>query len=173
MVLEPVATGAGSAQCRRARCSAARLRSSDVPESHQQIELPRPLVDPVRLLAALGDLGARGASSSSSAGRVAGRLAAGLAEAASDRFEIGQEAVGAGVTLARPGELETLLLQAGHGPGRRAALADDAGGEEQLAHLVASHRIRAPEICQVDGEHGPKQRLVRPAEGPAQILLGA
>jgi hypothetical protein len=73
--------------------------------------------------------------------------------------------------LAGAGELEALPLQIGHGAGGRAALTDDAGGEEQLPHIVSSQRGAVAEVGQVDSEDGSEQRLVSATKYSAQVVF--
>jgi hypothetical protein len=143
-----------------------------VPKAHEQVEILRSVVDPVRFFAGVCDptLEARELGS---ARRVTDGVTGSIGEAAPKALELGQEAVGLRIALARSSELKATLLQVGHGARRRASLAEDAGRKEQFAHLVSSDCLGACELCQVDGEHSPKQRLVGTAERQAQLLLGA
>ena len=63
-------------------------------------------------------------------------------------------------------------MKAAHRPGCGPALADDAGGEEQLFHIVSGYGFCVSELGQIDGEHRPEQRFVCAAECPAQVLFG-
>ena len=69
-------------------------------------------------------------------------------------------------------QLEALALQVAHRPGRGPSLTYDAGGEEQLPHVVSGHGLRACELGQIDGEHCAEERLVCATECPAEVLLG-
>ena len=89
-----------------------------------------------------------------------------------DVLELGQQTVGLSVALPQASQLEALALKTAHRPGRGPALTHDAGGEEQLPHVVSGHGLRACELGQVNGEHCAKKRLVGATECPAKVLFG-
>ena len=126
-----------------------------VPKVHEQVEIPRSVVDPVRFFAGVCDPTLQ-PRELGSARRVPDGVTGGIGEAAPKALELGQETVGLRVALTRSSELKAPLLQVAHGACRRASLAEDAGREEQFAHLVSSDCLGACELCQVDGEHSPK-----------------
>jgi hypothetical protein len=143
-----------------------------VPQAQDQVDISRAMVDSVCFLACLFDLALQSCLFVLECREPDG-VAGGVGEAAPNGFEIGQEPIGRRVCLTCPSQLEALLLQIAHGPRSRAALAEDAGGEEQLAHLVSRDCLGAREVRQVDGEHSAKKRLVCPAKGLTQLVLRA
>src|SRR5208283_5311503 len=141
-----------------------------VPQPHQQVELSHPPITLVGVSPRFGDLGFQ-APHLSGEDRITGGVAARLGDVATDSLELGEEAIGSGVTLTQPGELEPLSLEARHGARCGASLTDDAGGKEELSDFVSVDRLSATEVGQVDGEHRSEKRFVSTTQGPAQIVL--
>ncbi len=147
------------------------LALEHIPQPDQQIEVSCPAIVPIGFLARLGYFAFQ-AQQLSASGGITGGFVARFSETATDIFEFGQQPVGLSVALSQASQLEAPALKVAHRPGRGAALADDAGGEEELSHIVPGHRFWTSELGQINGEHRAEQRFVCAAERPAEVLFG-